>query len=415
MYIHRELENLIKPFLKRKEILAILGSRQVGKTTFLEYLASQLKKEGKSVKFITFEKRGDLELFDNIEDFKDIHKKYQIVIIDEFQYAKQGGQKLKYLFDTTKIKYIISGSSSLDIKFQIARYMVGRMFKFMLWPFSFREYLSYVNNELYEIVNSRILSAFSFPIKKSFGPEINSRLEKLFEEYLIFGGYPAVVLARTQKEKEKILEGILDNYLLKDIKILLQLATESELTKLAKLLATQIGNLLNYKELSNSSGLNYKELLRHLEILKQTYIIDLIKPYFTNKRTEITKNPKVYFIDTGFKNLILSDFRKIEQRRDAGSLVENYIFMALKRKGNGFQNINFWRTKSKAEVDFVIQRENKIIPIEVKYSSEMAIGKSLYSFIEKFSPSEAFVLTKGFTRETKVKNCKVKFIPVYYF
>jgi len=196
---------------------------------------------------------------------------------------------------------------------------------------------------------------------------------------------------------------------------LLQLATENELTKLAKLLATQIGNLLNYKELSNSSGLNYKEILRHLEILKQTYIIDLIKPYFTNKRTEITKNPKVYFIDTGFKNLILSDFRKLDQRKDAGSLVENYVFMALKRKSDGFQNINFWRTKSKAEVDFVIQRENKIIPIEVKYSSETAIGKSLYSFIEKFSPSEAFILTRGFARAMKVKNCKVKFIPVYYF
>lgn len=415
MYLHRELEDLIKPFLKRREILAIVGSRQVGKTTLLEYLTSQLKKEGKLVKFITFEKRGDLELFDNIEDFKDFHKKYQIIIIDEFQYAKQGGQKLKYLFDTTKTKYIISGSSSLDIKFQTGKYLVGRMLKFMLWPFSFREYLSYVNNELYEIVNSRIANPFSLLIKKSFGPQINSQLEKLFEEYLIFGGYPAVVLAGTQKEKEKILESILDSYLLKDIRTLLQLATESELTKLAKLLATQIGNLLNYKELSNSSGLNYKEILRHLEILKQTYIIDLIRPYFTNKRTEITKNPKVYFIDTGFKNLILSDFRKLDQRKDGGNLVENYVFMALKRKGDGFQNINFWRTKSKAEVDFVIQRENKIIPIEVKYSKEATIGKSLYSFIEKFSPPEAFVLTKGFSRETRVKNCKVKFIPVYYF
>lgn len=414
MYIHRELENLIKPFLKRKEILAILGSRQVGKTTFLEYLASQLKKEGKFVKFITFEKRGDLELFDNIEDFKDLHKKYQIIIIDEFQYAKQGGQKLKYLFDTTKTKYIISGSSSLDIKFQTGKYMVGRMFKFMLWPFSFREYLSYVDNELYGIVNLRIPNTFSFPIKKSFGPEINSRLEKLFEEYLIFGGYPAVVLAKTQKEKEKILESILENYLLKDIKTLLQLATENELTKLARLLATQMGNLINYKELSSSSGLNYKELLRHLEILKQTYIIDLIRPYFTNKRTEITKNPKVYFIDTGFKNLVLSDFRKLGQRKDAGSLVENYVCMALKRKSNGFQDINFWRTKSKAEVDFIIQKENKVIPIEVKYSLNPTIGKSLYSFIEKFSPPRGFVFTKGHTGEARIKNCKIKFIPVYY-
>jgi len=414
MYIHRELENLIKPFLKRKEVLAIIGSRQVGKTTFLEYLASQFKKEGKLVKFITFERRSDLELFDNIEDFKDFHKKYQIVIIDEFQYAKQGGQKLKYLFDTTKTKYIISGSSSLDIKFQTGKYMVGRMFKFMLWPFSFREYLSWENEELYKLLISRVPNVFSLPMKKVFGSEINSQLEKVFERYLISGGYPAVVLAKSQQEKEKILESILDNYLLKDIRNLLQLATENELIRLIKFLATQIGNLINYKELSSSSGLNYKELLRHLEILKQTYIIDLIRPYFTNKRTEITKNPKVYFIDTGFKNLVLSDFRKLDQRKNIGNLVENYVFMALKRKSNGFQNINFWRTKSKAEIDFIIQKENKVIPIEVKYSLKPIIGKSIYSFIEKFSPPQGFIFTKGCTEETKIKNCRIKFIPVYY-
>lgn len=415
MYVHRDLEKFIKPFLKRKEVLAIIGPRQVGKTTFLEYLASQLRKEGKSVKFITFEKRSELELFDSIEDFKDFHQKYQVVIIDEFQYAKQGGQKLKYLFDTTKTKYIISGSSSLDIKFQTGKYLVGRMLKFMLWPFSFKEYLSYTDKEFYELVISRIPDVFSFTIKKAFGPQINSRLEKIFEEYLIFGGYPAVVLAKTQKEKEKILESVIDNYLLKDIRTLLHLATENELIKLIQLLATQTGNLINYKELSNSSGLNYKKVLSHLEILKQTYIIDLIRPYFTNKRTEITKNPKVYFFDIGFKNLILADFRKLNQRKDPGSLVENYVFAALRRRSDSFQTINFWRTKSKAEVDFVIQRENKIIPIEVKYTVKPTVGKSFYSFIEKFSPPEAFILTKGFSGEIKIKNCKVKFISVYYF
>ena len=95
-------------------------------------------------------------------------------------------------------------------------------------------------------------------------------------------------------------------------------------------------------------------------------------------------------------------------------MVENYVFTALKRRSDGFQYINFWRTKSKAEVDFVMQKENKIIPIEVKYSAKPIIGKSLYSFIEKFSPPRAFIFTKGYAGETKIKNCKIKFIPVYY-
>ena len=416
MYIHREIEKQINLFLKRKEILAVVGARQTGKTTLLQYLSSQLKKQGKSVKFLTFEKTNELALFNDIEDFKDIHKKYQVVIIDEFQYARQGGQKLKYLFDTTKTKYIISGSSSLELVFKTGKYMVGRMFKFLLWPFSFREYLSYVDKELLDLLNSRVKDIFSssFKVKKIFGSEIDSRLEKAFEKYLIFGGYPAVVLSKRQTEKEKVLESILENYLLRDVRTLLQLATEDELLQLVKFLSNQVGNLIKYKELSNAAGLNYHNLLKHLEILKQTYIIDLIKPYFTNQRTELTKNPKVYFVDTGFRNSILSDFRKFDKRKDIGNLVENYVFASLKRQASSLERINFWRTKSKAEVDFIIIHKNKIVPIEVKYSSKPNIGKSLYSFVNKFSPTRAFIFTKGYLDKTRIGGCQVNFIPVWY-
>ena len=110
MYINRNLEKIIDPFLKRKEALSIIGPRQAGKTTFIKHLEKQFKEKSKKVKFITFEKMTDLELFkNNIEDFRDLIKSYQCVIIDEFQYAKDGGQKLKYLYDTTKIKFIVSG------------------------------------------------------------------------------------------------------------------------------------------------------------------------------------------------------------------------------------------------------------------------------------------------------------------
>ncbi|MBU4369871.1 DUF4143 domain-containing protein [Patescibacteria group bacterium] len=320
------------------------------------------------------------------------------------------------MFDTTKTKYIISGSSSLELTFKTGKYMVGRMFKFSLWPFSFREYLSYIDPELFDLMNSRIKNVFSISYKREglFGSEVDLRLETLFEKYLISGGYPAVVLSKSQSEKKKVLESILDNYLLKDIRSLLQLATENELIRLIKFLANQTGNLVKYKELSNNANLNYKNLLKHLEVLTQTYIIDLVKPYFTNKRTELTKNPKVYFIDSGFKNFILSDFRKFDQRKDVGALVENHVFMFLKTISNSMERVNFWRTKSKAEVDFIITRKNKIIPIEVKYSTNPNIGKSLYSFIEKFSPNQAFIFTKGYFDKRKVNGCQINFIPVWY-
>ena len=413
MYVHRELEKIIKPFLKRKEILAIVGARQVGKTTFLKYLFSELKKT-KKIEFLTFEREKDLALFENIEDFKEYYKDYEVLIIDEFHYAKEGGKKLKYLFDTTKIKFIISGSSSLELTFETGKYLVGRMIKFYLFPFSFREFLSFKNKTLFNLLENRFKDIFSQKInfKDFFGKELNSRLRKYFEEYLIFGGYPAVALAKTEKEKIKILESILENYLLKDIKGLLNLNTKEELMKICEFLSTQIGNLLNYQELSNVSNLNYQEVLKHLEILKNTFIIDFLRPFYKNPRTELVKAPKVYFLDNGFRNYLLLDFRKPEKRDDLGKLVENFVFSSLKRQEE--TKLNYWRTKSKAEVDFVLHKNGEIIPIEVKYSLSPSIGKSFYSFVEKFSPKKGFILTQGFCEIRKIKNTKIYFVPVYY-
>lgn len=263
IYISRELEKEVEPFLKRREILAVVGARQVGKTTLLNHLFLDLKKRRKKIALLTLEKAKDLALFESIEDFKDYYKEMEVLIIDEFHYAKDGGKKLKYLFDTTKTKFIIAGSSSLELTFETGKYLVGRMFKFTLDPFSFREFLLAKDKHLFKLLSNRFPNTFSLRIniQKSFGEEINLRLQKYFEEYLVFGGYPAVVLAKSREEKIKILESILENYLLKDIKALLNLKTQRELLKIAEFLAAQAGNLLNYKELSNVSGLKYKEVL----------------------------------------------------------------------------------------------------------------------------------------------------------
>ncbi len=417
MYIYRELEKEIAPFLKRKEVIAIIGPRQAGKTTFIKRLEKKLQEEKKKVKFITFEKKVDLNLFqEDIEDFKGLMSQYQYVIIDEFQYAKDGGQKLKYLYDTTKIKFIITGSSSLELTFQTGKYMVGRMLDFKLTPFSFREFLSFENKELFNLLENKINhnSILKFNIKNGFGAEINKRLMIELEKYSIYGGYPAVVLSKTKKEKEKVLENILEKYLLKDIGSLLKLATENELFKLSKFLASQIGNIIKYEELSNTSKLSYRETIKHLNILEKTFIINLIKPFFTNKRTELTKNPKNYFIDLGLRNYLLTDFRSMANRNDTGAIMENYAFNMLNNL-NLTPNLKYWRTKSKAEVDFVIEKEQDICPIEIKYVSKRMVGKSFYSFIDKFNPKAGIILTKDYLAEEKIKNTKVKFIPLSYF
>jgi len=405
IYIKRIIETEILPFINRREVISLLGSRQSGKTTLLKHLQEDLIKKNKKIVYITFENKQSLQLFNDPEEFIAFYQDYDILIIDEFHYAKEGGQKLKFLYDTTDKKFLISGSSSLELTFQTGKYMVGRMVTFKLSPFSFEEFLLATNESLFNV----------YSLNKPLSQIVKYHLMKNFETYLIYGGYPAVVLTKSKTEKEKILEGIIENYLLRDIKDLLTLITEDELILLTKLLATQIGNLINYNELSTLSRLPYKQLLKHLEILKKTYIVDLVRPYSTNKRTELVKNPKVYFFDLGFRNYLLGDFRSFDKRQDIGALVENYIFTKLSSNQKITTRINFWRTKSGAEVDFIIEKQGNIIPIEVKYSSSPVIGKSLYSFFNKYQPNKAYVITKDIEKEVKIGGVKVFFIPAYRF
>ncbi len=415
MYIRRELETKIKPFLNRKEALAITGPRQAGKTTFIGHLQKELEAAGKKVKFITFEKKGDLDLFSNsIEDFKTLAQNYDCVIIDEFQYAKDAGQKLKYLYDTIKTKFIVSGSSSLELTFQTGKYMVGRLLDFELMPFSFGEYLPVVDADLAALraKKTRSKSVFDFEVTEGFGEEITRRLADALEKYAVWGGYPACVLSKTDLEKQKILEGIVEKYLLQDIKDLLGLATGDELMKIARFLALQTGNLVNFSELGEASGLAHKEVLKHVNILEKTFILNLIRPFFTNRRTELVKNPKSYFVDSGVRNFLISDFRELQNRNDAGAVMENHARNLL--AAEGFKT-NYWRTKSKAEVDFVVEDKGSVCPVEVKYGSKKIIGKSFYGFLERFNPKTGVILTRDYLGEEIIGKTKVKFIPLCYF
>jgi len=115
-------------------------------------------------------------------------------------------QKLKYLYDTTKIKFIISGSSSLELTYQTGKYMVGRIFQFLITPFSFREFLEFQDSELSNLLNTKIPQGNidDFDNQEMFGSEVTRRLSEQLEKFVVFGGYPAVVLAQSEEEKQKI-------------------------------------------------------------------------------------------------------------------------------------------------------------------------------------------------------------------
>ncbi|MFH1592816.1 MAG: ATP-binding protein [Candidatus Woesearchaeota archaeon] len=401
-YVERELDTEITKYIKAKEIIAIVGTRQCGKTTLVNNLLDKLEKRGKKTSRIAFDNLRVLQLFENDTDsFVDLYvKDFDILFIDEVHYSKDSGKKLKYIYDNFDIKIFISGSSAAEISIHSLKYLVGRIFTFTLYPFSFKEFLSVKDPRMVDIY-----------CKGTYKKEIVVSFNRYLEEFILYGGYPRVVLSQKIEEKKKVLDNIYNTYLLKEIREIFDLSEDYQLISLLKALSLQIGNIVNYNELSSLSGFTYFELKKYLNILEKTYVCSLIKPFFTNKRTELVKNPKIYFFDLGFRNVCIGNFSN--ERVDKGSLYENFIFSELIKKGI---RPKYWNTKSSAEVDYILEEENKLIPVELKSSiKEEKITKSFNSFISKYKPNKGYFLSLEFESKRRFNNCMVNFLPFVKF
>ena len=395
MYIHRTLERELLKYLDRREILAITGPRQSGKTTLLRHLHEGL--EGAA--FLDFEDRRTLELFTgDLQSFIDLHVKgNKYLFIDEFQYAPDGGKSLKFIYDHHPIKMVVSGSSASGLSIQGARHLVGRIFVFTLFPFSFEEFLGHREAPLLKLMASgRGLSA---PVVK--------RILPYFHEFCLYGGYPRVVLADDREEKEIVLRNIYSTYFLKEVREILRLPEDYKLSRLIHALALQAGSILNYNELGSISGFSHPELKRHLNILEKTFICQQYRPFFTNKRTELAKAPKVFFMDAGFRNAVIGDFQPLGDRADKGALYENFVASELMKGGI---EPKYWRTKSKAEVDFVVESRGSLVPIEVKSGLRRPqTTKSFQSFLGKYRPKKAIVLSESLYADER----RILFRPIF--
>ena len=204
-----------------------------------------------------------------------------------------------------------------------------------------------------------------------------------------------------------MLKNIYNTYFLKEIKEILNLPADHNLSKLINALALQIGGITNYNELSQLSGFKYNDLMDYLNILEKTFITIKSTPFYTNKRTELVKAPKIFFLDNGLRNIVLKNFQALNQRQDKGNLYENFVASEITKKG---LEVKYWRTKSKAEVDFVLEQKGLAIPIEIKSGLKAPkTTKSFNSFLEKYKTKKSLILSETLIQE---KN-KTKFRPIF--
>lgn len=408
--IKRKLFTDLVSHLSQEEISIIIGPRQSGKTTVMEMLREHLDKRGERTLYLNLDIEWDRPHFDSqlallrkIE--LELSKQRGYVFIDEIQRKENAGLFLKGLFDLRlPYKFVVSGSGSLELKEKIHESLIGRKRLFELTTITFDEFIHHKTEYRYK----ENLAGF-LEIERD-------KAQQLLMEYMNFGGYPRVVLASEQTEKIQIIDEIYRSVLEKDIAYLLKVDKTDAFSALIKVLSSQIGNPISYAELSSTLNISYQTVKKYLWYSQKIFLLDLISPYARNVRKEITKSPVPYFWDLGLRNYALGVFGHLGSPSECGFIFENLAFLLLKEQAKlGTTKVNFWRTRGRAEVDFILESGRKVVPIEVKYKSlkKEEIPRSLRSFIEKYSPDEAYVINLDYKNKLKINKTTLFFLPYY--
>jgi predicted AAA+ superfamily ATPase len=376
--IERNITSKIEKYIETPDVIVIHGARQVGKTSIMKFIQDKLDSDSKQTYFVDLEDSRILEVFNEgpesvlkYLDERNARKKEGKLyfFIDEIQYLKDPSNFLKLMHDhyKTKIKLIVSGSSSFEIKTKFKDSLVGRTISFDVYPLSFSEYLVFTKCDI-------------DATKHKFTKAANDELKKYYKEYVLYGGYPRIALERGIEEKELYLQQIIDTYIRKDIRDVAQISDISKFNKLLEILASQSGNMINVFELANTARLSRQTVEHYLFIMENTYIIKLLNPFSTNIRSELFKTPKIYFNDTGIAQLL---WLKTFQKTMLGNMFENSVFSEL-IKNCEKNEIFYWRTQDKKEIDFIIRKGKEIMPVEVKLNESGINTTAIRYFIERY-------------------------------
>ncbi|MDP2909853.1 MAG: ATP-binding protein [bacterium] len=337
-----DLEKLIKP----NKVLVIYGPRRAGKTTLVNHFLSgtKLKYKLDSGDNIQVQQILSSQDFSKIKEYA---SGYELIAIDEAQQIPNIGMGLKILVDQIPgLRLIATGSSSFDLLQQVGEPLTGRKTTLTLFPFS--------QKELLEIYNK-------FELKQNL------------EDFLIFGSYPEIVVAKNHEEKINLLNELVNSYLLKDVFSLERIKGSKPILDLLKLLSFQVGNEVSLNELATQVHLDVKTTDKYLDILEKTFVIKRLGTFSRNLRKEIRSKAKYYFYDNGVRNAVISQFNRLDNRNDVGFLFENFMVMERLKKQEYspiYANNYFWRTYNQKEVDFVEEREGKLFGYEFKWNDK---------------------------------------------
>lgn len=374
MYKDRQIYPTLERQKENGKITILVGPRQVGKTTLLRHLYDNLQDNHQCL-FL------DLDIYSNYEKvstyenllntlklhgYQDNQQGLFVLFLDEFQRYSDISKVLKNISDHHgNVKIYASGSSSLAINQQIQESLAGRKRILRIYPLSFNEYLHFRKKDELKEKLQKISSINSTHLDKLM-PEAFEELNR----FMIYGGYPEVVQVDDQ-EKIEVLASIFDLYVKKDLIGFLQVDRIGNAKTLIRYLAVNHGQETSYSRLAQVAGINEKTAKNYVEILKETFIVTVHPPWFTNRNKELVKTPKIYFLDNGVRNYFINNFNWHDMRQDTSFLFEDYVISELIKTGVMAESIKFWRTKNRQEVDIILEEGGVVKPVEIKYKKRL--------------------------------------------
>lgn len=336
--IYRDIQPKVEKVLRQGQIAIVYGARQTGKTTLAKQVAENYKQslylncdDPTVVTNLTSRSAPELKSYVGNAD---------LVIIDEAQRVENIGISIKLLHDSyPDTSLLVTGSSSLDLANKITEPLTGRSVELHLYPLSVRE------------VSSNV-------------PELQANVNTL----MVRGGYPGMWHLSGEDAEER-LRNISLNYLYRDAFSPIVVYDQTILNNLLRLLAYQIGNEVNYSELSRKLGTSRDTVERYIDLLEKAFIVFRHNQYRKNLRAEVGRLRKVYFVDLGVRNALIDDFRPVDTRDDAGMLWENFCLLErikyLDSSGRHARQY-YWRNSNKREIDLVEEEKREIRAYEFK-------------------------------------------------
>jgi predicted AAA+ superfamily ATPase len=363
--INRDLTQVVAELRKKGKAIVITGPRQVGKTTLLKSLFG-------STKNVLWLDGDDATIRERLKNagtafLKTLVGDNTIVVIDEAQRIHEVGLVGKQLVDQMPdVELFITGSSALELSGMTNEPMTGRKWSLQLYPLSFREMVRHQG--------------------------LIDELSHL-KQRLIYGYYPEIVVQSGREERR--LKELSESYLYKDIYAIEKIQKPEKFERLLKLLAFQIGQQVSNHELAINTGLDVSTVERYVDLLEKAFVVFRVPSFQRNKRNELKKSRKIYFVDNGMRNAIIEQWSSVDMRADAGMLWENWVMSERRKLINNEQasvSAYFWRTTAQQEVDLIEESAAGLKAFEFKWN-EKARGAVSTAFTSAYPEATTNLIT----------------------